>query len=97
MVLWKVMMAESKWIFFELICKGGRTSSWYVIARKNEAVLGEIKWFGKWRQYAFFPVIGTVYNPDCMDHISEFIRGEMTRRKEWLRKHKVKHKVDDDG
>ncbi len=74
-------MPESKWIYFELSHEGERTCKWFVIARKNDAVLGEIKWFGRWRQYAFFPVVGTVFNPDCMDCISEFIKNEMELRK----------------
>ncbi len=74
-------MSESKWIYFELFHEGEKTSKWYVLARRNDAVLGEIKWYGPWRQYCFFPVIGTIFNPGCMDHISEFIRAEMERRK----------------
>ena len=74
-------MGTSKWIYFELYHKGEKTYKWYVLSRKNDAVLGEIKWYGPWRQYAFFPVIGTVFNPDCMDHISKFIRSEMSMRK----------------
>lgn len=74
-------MKKSKWIYFELLEKGDKTNKWYVIARSNEAVLGEIKWFGRWRQYCFFPVIGSVFNPDCMDHICTFIRIEMEARK----------------
>lgn len=75
-------MTKSRWIYFELAHKGEKTCKWHVVSRKNDAVLGEIKWFGRWRQYVFFPVIGTIFNPDCMDHISEFIRTEMATRKE---------------
>ena len=74
-------MRESKWIYFEVFHKGEKTYKWFVIARKDDSVLGEIRWFGRWRQYAFFPIIGSAFNPDCMDHISEFIRSEMEARK----------------
>ena len=74
-------MKPNKWIFFELLEKGEKTNKWYVIARRNEAVLGEIKWFGRWRQYCFFPVIGSVFNNGCMESICEFIKEEMEKRK----------------
>lgn len=74
-------MSENKWIWFELYHKGDKTCKWFVIARKNDAVLGEIKWYGRWRQYAFFPVMGSVFNPDCMRRICEFISEEMEARK----------------
>lgn len=32
--------------------------------------LGEIKWYGRWRQFAFFPVDETLYNVDCLIDIS---------------------------
>lgn len=78
-------MESSKWIYFELAHKGEKTCVWYVINRRSESAIGEIKWYGPWRQYAFFPVMGTVFNPDCMDHICKFIRSEMDLRKS--RKH----------
>ena len=72
---------ENEWIYFEEYQKGEKTSKWFVVARRDDATLGEVKWYGRWRQYCFFPVIGTVFNPGCMDHISEFIREEMALRK----------------
>jgi len=35
-------------------------------------VLGEVKWFGCWRQYAFFPFPGTAYERQCLRDIAEF-------------------------
>ena len=36
--------------------------------------LGTIKWFGRWRQYAFFPEAGTVFNTECLNDIQSYIR-----------------------
>ena len=80
------MSNTNKWIFIELAHKGEKTCKFYVINRKSENVIGEIKWYGPWRQYCFFPVIGSVFNPDCMDFICEFIRNEMALRKRVLAK-----------
>lgn len=32
--------------------------------------LGEIYWFGRWRQYAFFPSPDTVWSRDCLLHVA---------------------------
>jgi hypothetical protein len=32
--------------------------------------LGEIKWYGPWRQYCFFPLENTIFNNGCLDEIS---------------------------
>jgi hypothetical protein len=37
-------------------------------------MLGIIKWFGRWRQYAFFPDNGTVYNVECLNDITIHIK-----------------------
>lgn len=35
-------------------------------------VLGEIKWFTRWRKYCFFPVLETAYEQDCLRDIAQF-------------------------
>lgn len=57
-----------------------KTEVWTVSAERDGSLLGRIKWFGRWRQYAFFPEQGTVFNPDCMDSINGVIRSLMRRR-----------------
>ena len=42
--------------------------------------LGEIRWMGRWRQYAFYPATGTIWNPACMVAVSEQIRLLMAER-----------------
>lgn len=41
-----------------------------VINRSSKAVLGQIKWYGPWRQYCYFPSLHTIYNVDCQNRIS---------------------------
>lgn len=43
--------------------------------------LGRIAWFGRWRQYVFFPEPATVFNPECLDAINRKIRRLMEDRK----------------
>lgn len=62
--------------------EGRKTKTVSVIATRDSALLGEIKWFGRWRQYAFFPYHDTIFNPDCLDSINAEIRRLMDERRE---------------
>lgn len=59
----------------------GRTVRIVVTSKRHLAILGEIKWFGRWRQYAFFPEIETVWNPECLDDVNECIARLTQERK----------------
>ena len=65
----------SKYLVFELLKQKPKTKVIGVYSKKEFEVLGEIKWFGRWRQYAFFPEPGTVYNVECLNDIQTYIRG----------------------
>ena len=73
---------ENKWIYFDLFSTGEKTNKWFVVARRGDKVLGEIKWRGAWRQYCFSPAVGTVFNVGCMHAICEFITDEMEQRRQ---------------
>ena len=38
--------------------------------------LGTVKWFGRWRGYAFFPEGGTVFEKVCLREIADFCECE---------------------
>lgn len=52
-----------------------------VKSKSQSALLGIIKWFGRWRQYAFFPQMDTTWNPECLDDVNTKIRTLMMRKK----------------
>lgn len=54
--------------------KSGKTQRYVVTANRTGDVLGRISWFGRWRQYVFFPEPATVFNVGCMADISSFIK-----------------------
>lgn len=72
-----------KWIEFERYPpkEGMKTSLWIVKTKEDSVSLGLIKWFSRWRTYAFFPANGTVYEDDCLRDIAEFIEARMLERK----------------
>ena len=49
-----------------------KTKRWMICAKDGEVGLGEVKWFGKWRCYAFFPLNDTIYEKSCLRTIATF-------------------------
>ena len=73
---------ESKWIIFSLYEDTGKTKKYYVFTKDFVSLkLGEIKWFGRWRQYSFFPEPNTVFEKQCLKDITNFIETLMLNRK----------------
>lgn len=60
---------------------GRRTVRVLVRSKRHRDVLGEIKWFGRWRQYAFFPEPGTGWNPECLGEVTARIVALMAARR----------------
>jgi len=73
----------SKWLLFEEIqLRGMTTRTWIVSNKRNNTLLGEVRWYGQWRQYAFIPdEFGTVLAGSCLSDLAEFIRRAMSERK----------------
>ena len=71
----------SKWIEFKDWgdSDSGKTRIWGVVSKDTPPVkLGEIKWFSRWRKYAFFPCTDTVFEEECLRDISFFVE-QVTR------------------
>lgn len=49
----------------------GKTKIWTITDRLF-IPLGQVRWFGRWRCYAFFPETGTVFNASCMRELVMF-------------------------
>jgi hypothetical protein len=48
--------------------------------------LGQVRWFGRWRKYCFFPGGGTVLDQGCLRRIAQFCEDET--KKFWKAKRK---------
>lgn len=58
-----------------------------VVAKDGGDPLGEVKWFGRWRKYAFFPERDCVFEQDCLRVIAEFCeRHTRELRQQWSRR-----------
>lgn len=65
-----------------------KTKVWWVVNKHDEFQLGWIAWFSKWRKYAFFPKLETVYEEDCLRDIAQFCKNATYIHKERLKKEK---------
>lgn len=64
----------SRWIEFLEAgrTQSGKTTIYAVRSKGTGGTLGEVRWFGRWRKYAFFPVDGTVFDQACLRDIATF-------------------------
>ncbi len=68
--------------------KTGKTKVWHVVDASGH-YLGNIKWFGRWRCYAFHPDWETTYEQKCLRFIADHCETESTKaRQGWARKKK---------
>lgn len=72
---------ESKYLKFELIEEKPKTKVYAVVSKMHNNQLGTIKWFGRWRQYSFWPDEETIWNKDCLKEIEDFLINLMGERK----------------
>ncbi len=65
---------ESKWLLFEEMtnCTGRKTKTWLVTSKVGGDILGEVRWFGRWRQYAFYPRPNTIFAGSCFTDLAAF-------------------------
>ena len=70
----------SKYLEFIETKDTGKTKVFLVRSKHGGAALANISWYGPWRQYVMFPVRNTVWNPECLRTIIEFIDGLMAER-----------------
>ncbi len=60
--------------FQELIRVEGRKTAVYSCRNKRSGEeLGQIRWYGAWRQYCYFPTVQAVYSAGCLRDIAGFM------------------------
>lgn len=64
----------SKYLMFRLLEQKPKTKVIEVISKLHEQRLGIVKWYGAWRQYAFFPENKTLFNVNCLEDIINYIK-----------------------
>lgn len=75
-------MLESEFIYVEKIELPKRKTPIYKLfsMSDHDIKLGEIKWFGAWRQYCFYPEGNTIFDRKCLTYINNFLE-EVNKKK----------------
>ena len=73
-------MISTEYLAFDLVGRSasGKTEIWTVGSVRQGAELGQVRWFGRWRQYAFFPGPETAFNAKCLRDVAE-VCADLTR------------------
>ncbi len=85
-------MSEVKHIEFSRSrpSKSGKTRIWRVLADAHIEMpcsIGEIRWYGAWRRYAFFPGRDTLFEQDCLRKIADFCEKQSRKlRQKWKKR-----------
>lgn len=77
-------MSEPKWIEFVSAVPGPKrkTNRWCVFTKDFRSSLGQVKWCGRWRCYAFYPDPQTLYEKQCLRDIAQFCEDKTREYKE---------------
>lgn len=71
-----VSMLTKSYEYIVLVYAGdspsGKTQIWRVETKYGD-LLGVVRWFGRWRQYTFWPSAETLYSAGCLADIADFI------------------------
>lgn len=59
--------------YSQVFSHGKKLPVFVVVNRKSGSMLGQLKWYSKWRQYCFFPNAVTVFNSSCLRSINDRI------------------------
>lgn len=70
------------YLAFQPIPTSGTTKAWEVYNVVHGSHIGVIRWFGRWRQYCFFPNDQTVFHHGCLSDIAKFV---LNATNEWRR------------
>lgn len=69
--------------------KSGKTLVYQVLALDDHATsLGLIRWFARWRKYAFYPEANRVFEQTCLCDIADFCEQETKAHKAAPSNHK---------
>lgn len=59
----------------------GKTFIWTVYTKGLGFVLGEVRWFGRWTKYAFYPANECVFEETCLWDIAAFCKEQTSAQR----------------
>ena len=86
----KVIFESKYFLVSEEIVEGRKTPILHI--HSNEGYyLGDIKWYGAWRKFCFYPVSDTIWDDKCLSELLNFLE---QYNKEWRNKNVKNSKKD---
>ena len=61
-----------------------RTPIYLIFNRSQGSCVATIRWYGRWRQYCYFPEGDTVLSASCMEDILGFLRTLNRTKTPWV-------------
>jgi hypothetical protein len=71
-------------VVYKALSPSRRTKIFSVVNKQSGIELGEIRWFGHWRQYVFFPSGQIALSSGCMTDIAAFCTSETKQQRDSL-------------
>ncbi len=53
--------------------KGRKTSIYHINSFRSQDEIGQIKWYGAWKKYCFFPNGDTVWDEKCLCSVYDWL------------------------
>jgi len=67
--------------FYKVVQPTPKITQVWEIKNSKGATIGHVQWFSRWRRYCLYPADGTVFDSQCLDTITRFIRDLMEGRR----------------
>lgn len=81
------MKTENKWIEIIKTPHTGKTKKFDIINKSDDDATGEIYWYSSWRQYCFYSYGNMVFNSQCLEFITGFLKEiNIKHRANWNQK-----------
>lgn len=74
-------IVKYKWIHFSPLLFTGKTTVYNCYNTEHGSLLGQVKWYGGFRKYSFFPEQNIVFETQCLKDIAAFLDKLMLERK----------------
>lgn len=70
------IIKQTKYLIFAKLNRlpNKKTENIAIVSVSSGYLLGNIRWFGHWRQYSFFPLPKTIWNTGCLEDINDVIK-----------------------
>lgn len=71
----EVMEDLGRWLVARLQPRrsGDETDTWLIVSKAQNSILGEVRWFGWWGRYAFYPRPDIICNKERLYDIQAFL------------------------